>query len=240
MFRIKRERRHGGARRIAPRRFLLMISALMLLVPVQGIGAAAQVASGTIELSNTLVYGNTAYTIDYSYPTTADVGTNLTVRVTLHVKSLTGLVEYVNQYRILVSVIVGTQNVLTADVASNVNSSHLYPGSTWGPNNVVIPLTADNTGIAKGSSVNATVMITLQDQIWYGGNISVWITEPAMQGHAGTLVIQNGVTTTSTSTTNQGPGQTYLPYLLLGSGAVLVLLAVFFTRGARSPHSNQK
>ena len=96
-------------------------------------------------------------------------------------------------------------------------------------------MTESNTGLVKGQSVNATTIVALQDQIWYGGNIGVWITEPPMQGTAGSFVIQDGVTTDSTSTTGQSTVPNYLPYGLLAVGVVLVLLAVFFTRGPRSP-----
>src|SRR5205807_6067042 len=127
---------------------------------------------------------------------------------------------YVNQYMLHVSLAIETQPVLTGDVASNQNSSHLYPGSTWGPLNVTIPLTESNTGLVKGQSVNATTIIAVQDQIWYGGKIGVWITEPPMQGTAGSFVIQDGVTTDSTSTTGQSTVPNYLPYGLLAVGVV--------------------
>src|SRR6266851_8487267 len=190
MLRMKKDR-GCESKRTAARSFLPLLLASTLLIPVQGVGAAGQTMTGTIQLSNTLAYGNTAYSVDYSYPSTAQVGTNLTVKVSLHVIALTGLVEYVNQYRLHLSVAVGTQHVLTGDVFSNQNSSHLYPGSTWGPFNVTIPMTESNTGLVKEQSANATTIIALQDQIWYGGNIGVWITEPAMQGTAGRLVIQD-------------------------------------------------
>jgi len=235
MIRLRKDR-SGRSNRTPHRRFLPALLTLALLMPLQGVSAAVQ--TGTIQLANTLAYGNTAYSVDYSYPSTGQVGSNLTVMVSLHVIALTGLVEYVNQYRLHLSVAVGTQHVLTGDVASDQNSSHLYPGSTWGPFNVTIPMTESNTGLVKGQSANATMTVALQDQIWYAGNIQVWITEPPMQGTAGGLVIQDGVTTTSTSTTGPIAGQSYLPYELLALGAVLVILAVFATRAPRSPQSS--
>src|SRR5438105_15051356 len=126
----------GGFNRTWVRCCIPILLAVILLVPVQGVSAASQISSGTIPLSNTLAYGNTAYSVAYSYPSTAQVGTNLTVKVSLHVVSLTGLVEYVNQYRLVVTVAIGTQQILRGDVASNQNSSHLYPCSTWVPFNV--------------------------------------------------------------------------------------------------------
>jgi hypothetical protein len=168
------------------------------------------------------------------------VGTNLTIAVTLHVNALTGLVEYLYDYRIVANVYVGTQRVLNGSV-NGVYLRFLYPGSTWGPNNVTIPLTEANTGLAKGESANATVTITLGDTVWIAGpQISLYLTEPAMQGSAGSLVVQNAVATTSTSANGQGAGQSYLPYALIASGVVLVLLVVFLPRGHRSPQANKK
>jgi hypothetical protein len=233
--------REGGAHRTTPCRFLPVLLTMILLIPVQNISAAVQTTSGTTQLSNTVEYGTTAYSVDYSYPSTAEVGTNLTIAVALHVNSLTGLVEYVYSYRLVVNVYVGTQRVLNGSIDGGVQPIFLYPGSTWGPNNISILLTAGNTGLAKGQSLNATVSITLSDTVYVGGKqIALYLTEPAMQGQAGGFVIQNAVASTSTSTTGQGTGQTYLPYALLASGAVLVLLVVFLPRGPRSPQANQK
>jgi hypothetical protein len=103
-------------------------------------------------------------------------------------------------------------------------------------------LTAENTGIAKGQSANATVTVTLQDLVWYTTPISLLDTEPPMEAGAGSLIIENPATPVSSSNTGQTTGQTqtYLPYALLASGAVLMLSAVFLSRGPRSPQANHK
>jgi hypothetical protein len=207
------------------------------LTPFYGVYAAAQITSGTAQLSNALQYGSTTYSVDYSYPSTAEVGTNLTITVTLHVKSLTGVVEYVNDFRLVANVYVGPQLVLNGSIDGGTQPLFLRSGATWGPKDVIIPLTAQNTGVAKGASANATVSITLVDTVWVADpRIGDYHTEPAMQGAAGGLVIQNAVA----STTGQGTFQTVLPYALLASGAVLVVLAVFLRRGPRSPQANQR
>ena len=232
--------RGRGAHRIPPCRVLPILLALILLIPVHGISAADQITSGTVKLSNALNYGSTAYSIDYSYPSTAEVGTNLTIAVTLHVNSLNGLVEYVYDYRLDVDVYIGA-NVLNGSVTADAIPLSLYPGSTWGPKDVTIPLTADNTGLAKGASANATVTIRLGDTIWVGGQyLAAYHTEPPMQGAAGGFAIQNVVASTSSSTTGQGTIQTYFPYVLIATGAVLILLMVALLRRPLSPQASQK
>src|SRR5712692_583182 len=99
--------RDGRAYRAAGWRLLPALLTVILLIPTQGVHAAVQNTSGILHLSNTLPGGSTAYSIDYSYPSTIQVGTNLTVAVTLRVTSLTGRIDYIFQYRILADVYIG-------------------------------------------------------------------------------------------------------------------------------------
>ena len=232
--------REGGTRRPTPWRLSLALLTVVLLVPVQDALAVVQSTSGTVLLGNTVEYGTTAYSVHYTYPSTAAVGTNLTITVTLHVNSLTGLVEYIADYRLVADISIGA-NELAGTAFSADNAPFLYPGASWGPNNVTIPLTANNTGLAKGASANATVSITLGDEVYYGGGLSTYTTEPPMQGPAGSLVIQDSVAPISGSTTSQVTGQarTYLPYALLALGVVLMLSAVLLPHRPRSPPPNQ-
>jgi hypothetical protein len=239
--------REARAHRTTVWRFLPALLALIFLAPITSVSADTQITSGTAQVSNALEYGNTVYSIEWSYPSTAQVGTNLTIAVTLHVISLNGLVEYVAQYGLYVYVYIGT-HVLNNSVSAGVQAGSisagvpmfLYPGATWGPNDVTFPLTENNTGIAKGQSTNATVTIRLGDTVWVGGQaLAIYLTEPPMQTAAGGLVIQNQVASASTSTTGQGTTQNYLPYVLLVSGAVLILLVGILTREPR-PQANKK
>jgi hypothetical protein len=238
----KRGGRKGSrARRDVSRCILPILLAMLILFPVQNTHAAVQTTSGTTQLSNTLTVGDTAYSVEYSYPSTAQVGTNLTLTFTVHVDSLTGLVEYLYSYSLVVDVSIG-QDVLRGSITSDNGANYLYPGSNWGPNNVTIPLTEGSTGLAKGASTNATVSVTLEDTEWWGAPLSIFQTEPAMQGAAGSLVIQDSVASTTTSSaTSQGGGQTqtYLPYALIGSAAILAVLAVFMPDGPR-PHQTNR
>ena len=203
----------------------------MLLGPVHLARAAPQDTTGTVELSNTLSYGNTAYGIDYSYPSTAQVGQNLTISVTLHVKTLSGLIEYVWGYRIYAFVYIGAQLVQEASLTSTLKSPYLYPGASWGPNSISIPLGANATGISKGASANATVSFELQDQVYVnGGNAKAYENEPPMLGSAGSLTIENGATPQSTPVASTP----YVAYALLACGAVLMLVAAVMPRGPSS------
>ena len=86
------------------RRFLPVLLTMALLVPIQSVDAAVQNTTGTIPLGNTLIYGTTAYSIDYAYPSQAEVGSNLSITMTLHIGSLTGLLEYISHYQIIIDV----------------------------------------------------------------------------------------------------------------------------------------
>ena len=237
MFRTKT----NGSRGAMPasfRRFLPVLLTAALLIPIQSVDAAAPTTSGTIQLGNTLIYGTTAYAMDYNYSSQAQVGSNLSITITLHIGALTGLVEYISHYQIIVDVNLPGTRVLNSSIIGGNNSAFpipKYPGSVWGPNTVHIPLTADNTGLAKGQTANATVSVILQDLVWYGGQLGIFDSEPPMQGSAGSVTISNGATTSTGSSTGQTGGQTqaYLPYALLASGAVLMLSAVFLPRGPR-------
>jgi hypothetical protein len=239
MFGNKKDDR-DGAKRSTVSRFLPVLAAMILMLPVQSAYSAAPVTSGSVHMGNTFLgAGNTGYSIDYSYPSTADVGTNLTVTVTLHVDSLTGLIEYMINWNIDVNVYIAGQVPLTGAVQAPNGGLFEYPGVSLGPFNLTIPLTVANTGLAQGQSANATVSVTYGDVVWIGGLFVYYATEPIMQGAAGSLLIQNPAASTSTSTSHstagQGAGQTYVPYALLASGAVLMASAVLLRRGPQPP-----
>jgi hypothetical protein len=233
MLQKTRDGRDSIAKRAKFKRFLPLLLVMILLIQCQKTNAAVQSTSGSVQLGNTLQYGATAYSVEFSYPSTAEVGTNLTIALTLHVDSLTGLVEYIYNYQLIAKVFIGA-NALDGNASMTNNGTFLYPGSSWGPNNVTIPLTAENTGLAKGASANATVSVTLMDGVYYGGGLVVFNTEPAMEGAAGSLVIGNpadGGSATTSQIANQT--QNNLPYALFASAAVLMLAVVVLQRWPR-------
>jgi len=216
----------------ARRRGLMAVVTLSLILAFSAQNATAQTrsVSGAATLSNTLEYGNTSYSIEYTHPVTAQVGTNFTITIFLHVNAITGLAEYITNYRIIVNLFLGTQYALNGSITSSYADPYLYPGADWGPRNVSIPLTAENTGVTRGQSANATVRVTLGDTIHYGGQIGTFIPEPLMQGSAGTVILQNSLSTSN----GQAGSQSFLPYALMASGVVLMLSAALLPR-ARSP-----
>src|SRR5579863_7284542 len=106
-----RDGRDEVAERGKVKRFLPLLLAVILLIQSQRGYAIVPSTSGSLQLGNTLQYGATAYSVEYSYPSTAEVGTNLTIALTLHVDSLTGLVEYIYNYQLIATVFVGANAI---------------------------------------------------------------------------------------------------------------------------------
>jgi hypothetical protein len=242
MRRVEDSRGRGGKRE-SLKRYLPLLLALVLIAPSQGASAAVQTLSGsTQQLGNDEAHGTTSYVIDYTYPSTAPVGTNLTLSFTLHVGQFNGLIEYITAYELQVELFVGAeqQEVTLYGPAGFNSSSFLYPGGIWGPINATFPLTEATTGLAIGQSTNATFSVTLLDTDEIGYPYLTYITEPPMTGEGGTLLVENAVATSTSSgsggsTSGQSGGQTLLPYALLASGAVLMVAAVFLPRGPKPP-----
>lgn len=237
--------RDGGASRSALRLCLPLVITLILLAPLQSASAAVQIESGSTQpLGNSMSHGSTSYLVYYTYPSTAQVGSNVTISLTVRLGQFTGLIEFIVGYELRVQLAVGTQQQqVTISGPGGFNASDfLYPGATWGPINATFPLTEADTGLAPGQSANATFSATLLDSIYVGAPYLHFETEPALTGQGGTFLIQGAATssTSSTSTTGQSSRQTFLPYALLASGAVLVAAAIFMPRGPRPSPSTQK
>lgn len=232
--------RHGSAKRRAFG-FLPLVVAFALLLSFQAVRAAPITTGETPVMGNTLDEGVTSYNVYYSYPSVAQVGTNLTIDLSLHLNQFEGQVEYINGYSLKAQLFVG-QDVLTQSVYGPPGFNYLFPGATWGPENMTFALTEADTGVALGTSVNATLAVTLEDTVFYGVPENGYESEPPMEAQAGSLIIENQVatSTTSTSTTTQSSALTILPYALVGSGAVLMAAAVLLPRGPRSTQESTK
>src|SRR5579863_6456343 len=86
--------REGGSARRAPGLYLPLLMTLILLAPLQSASAAVQIESGsTQQLGNTMSNGSTSYVIYYTYPSEAQVGSNLTISLSLRVQAFTGVIE---------------------------------------------------------------------------------------------------------------------------------------------------
>src|SRR5580698_8155335 len=87
--------REGPGLRSALGTCLPLLIALILLAPFQGASAAVQIESGTTQsLGNTMSHGSTSYVIYYTYPSVAQVGSNLTISLSLRVQAFTGVIEF--------------------------------------------------------------------------------------------------------------------------------------------------
>jgi len=217
-------------------RLLPVFFATGLLLSLQSANAAVQMTSGVTQpFGNTLPQGTTSYAVYYSYPSKAQVGQNLTIALTLHVLAFSGVLAYISGYSLGAQVFIGNDVLSSTKFGpegTNKSGDFLYPGGDWGPINFTFPLTEANTGLTKGDSANATLSIILHDVVYYGEPVLTYETEPAMQADGGNLLIENGVasSTATTSTVGQGGGQTLLPYALVASGAILMVAAVFLPR----------
>lgn len=229
--------RHGNAKRRALRVSLPALVALVLLVSFRVV-SAVPITSGTSptvgNILNQGAGGVTSYNVYYSYPSVAQVGTTLTIDLSLHLNQFSGEVEFIAAYSMKAELYVGT-NLLEQTVLgpSQTNPfSFLYPGSTWGPEGFNFSLTEANTGVAPGTSANATLAVVIEDSPYYGYPGNIFGTEPPMTAAVGSLIIENVAANnaTSTSTTTQSGGPTLLPYILVASGVVMLITAVFIPR----------
>lgn len=168
--------------------------------------------------------GNGTYTVSYSYPSVMSLGSNFTTQVSLQVNELNGLQVYVEKYQVMVQVLVANGQGAAGTVG---DSAQLYPGAIWGPKNVTIPITQQVTGSATGS-FNASVSITLAT--------TVRVDYPVLEDHfhsasqvVGNLVIESNPSGSGSAGGNLNitSGLGYLPYLIVGVGAVLVFVGVF-------------
>lgn len=201
----------------------ILVASAFALVLLGSTTAAAftPLSAGSVHLSTTASYGGGAYTVEYDVPASAAVGTNLTIPVKLTVNDLTGMNSYILRYFILVTVYIDLTHVLTGKVGEPTGAQALYAGGHWGPYNVTIPLTENNTGIPPGKAINATVAVALQDQMWVAYPYDYNFPEASQQGPAGFIIIHNGEVSSFSL-------YDYLPYAALAGGAVLAVIAAGF------------
>jgi hypothetical protein len=234
-------------RRPSRRLVLSSLAAIILLAPLQ---ATTATTGATNTIGNDIPgIGTTSYVVRYSYPSMARVGTNLTISLTLHLNEFGGEVEYIDKYAMELQLFVGA-NVLSETINGPVaQNASLYPGAEWGPENFTFPLTESGTGVAPGTSENATLMVTLEDSVFYYGLGAIEgmglyeETEPSMQASAGSLVIANPPTSSLTTHSTGSRGvETDLPYYLAAAAAtgLVFLLGVAFWLRTRTNRAIQQ
>jgi hypothetical protein len=198
---------------------------MILLFEFNGVWAAPAQVSGLTQSSYKSQYGQTTYSIDYEYPSSVSVGSNLTVQVTEHVVNMSGLEDYLSNYRLVVSVSVDAYHVLQGSVTGSIAGPRLYPGSRWGPIEIEIPVTEANTGLTRGMSINASVGFSIQDQAWYANPVGTYLPELSQAAGGQVRIIDPTPDQVAQASPN------YLAYLLLGVGAVIVVVMLGLRRG---------
>jgi hypothetical protein len=127
----------------------------------------AQTTNGTVHLSASSPYGGSDITLRYRYPPSVATGSNLVIVLTFHMDNVSGYTSYLWTLKLDVTVYIDLAHVLVGTVKSDP-SKFLYPGGTWGPINVTIPITEANSGVGAGQTRNANISIALADVAWLG------------------------------------------------------------------------
>src|SRR5712692_8478865 len=131
------------------------------------VGIAANAAAGDTPLDTKLTLTNvdpngsgiSTFTVFHHLPQHAEVGTTLIVPVKLYVANLTGLMSFLQDYTVTVSLrlsngrsISGQAGVNSTQAAENLGAGQLHAGQEWGPVNITMPLTQTNTGVELSSA----------------------------------------------------------------------------------------
>jgi hypothetical protein len=168
--------------------------------------------------------GTSNYTIFYYVPPAGRVGSSLNISALLHVNSLTGLKLFIRDYTL--TVVLSLDNGRTIINSVNVSASEqkwLYPGGRWGPLNISLPISEQNTGLSPGMSFRANVTISLLTTVYYDNPVSNYFPESG-QGNAGTAVLQDLLGAAPWYTSS------FVPYILMAGGSILLLFRVVFFR----------
>ena len=199
----------------------LLLAALISLLPLPS--ASGFVPSNQFQIRHQDVSGTSGYTIFYYVPPTARTGSNLNVSVLLYVDTLTGIKLYVRDYGLTVAVDLGGGHTIISSANVSVDEQKwLYPGGRWGPLNISLPLTEQDTGLAPGQAVRANVTISLLATIWYDSPIFNYLPESG-DGRVGSVYVQGVGHAVSGSST-------IVSFLLITGGAVLLVSRVVIFR----------
>ncbi len=214
--------------------------ALFVLVLIVGMSASAARGDTPLDGQVTLTnvdpngQGKSTFTVFYHLPQQAQVGTTLTVPIKLYVANLSGLMSFLQDYTVTVSLslnngrsISGQAGVNSTTAAENLGAGQLHSGQEWGPVNVTLPLTQTNTGLSTGQEALGNATMRVDADVWFNQPVNFYRPEGNQSG-IGYVLISNGV---PTGTTPNYPG-----IALLGLGIGLV--AVSFVLRSKSSSSS--
>lgn len=152
----------GGRTALAAAVALIILAA----APFQAV-AAGSYTRGSFRVVDSNNYGTSVYTIDYSYPSTIQVGQQFNVTLTLFVTNLTGLKLYLDNYSFSVNLLSPSGSFIgSAGIKTGVSRA-LYPGGHWGPVNVSVPIRPSAVGIGPGGSESANITVGTITSVFY-------------------------------------------------------------------------
>ena len=186
--------------------------------------AHALVPSDSFQITSPSSSGTSAYTIYYHVSPTARIGTSLNVTVMLVVDELTGLKLYVQDYGLTAILQFGNGHFIGNSVnVTYVSHERLYAGGRWGPLNISLPLTEQNTGLSAGQMVTANITIGLLTTVWNDVPVGMFIPDSG-QRVASSVQVADPVGTGA-------PPVSIIQYALIFSGVgVLVVRSVAFRK----------
>lgn len=220
---------------VAPQRSLgagawaLLVAALLLAVNFTQESALPSGLTFTGEGPNG--QGASTITVSYGLPQRAQVGSNLTVPLSLSVDNLTGLMAYFQGYNVSVRLALSNGRSLsgTAGVStggSGSNEAPLHAGQSWGPVNVTIPLDGANTGLGEGQQALGNVTLQVAAVVWLGRPVNS-STVLLFKGNMGYTLVANGKPT--------GERPNVVGLALLVAGIAILTAAVAWRRPKRPP-----
>ena len=207
-----------------------VFAALFVLVLLVGSSAAGARAASSLANQVTLTnvdpngQGVSTFSVYYSLPQQAQVGSSLKVPVYLYVDNLTKLMSFLLDYSVQVTVslnngkvVSGQAGVNSTNAADNFGALQLHAGESWGPTNITIPLTPENTGLSQGQEAVGNATLRVDADVWFNEPINFYRPEVNQTG-VGNVVFANG--------TPSGPIPNYAGIALVGLGAVIVAATV--------------
>jgi len=217
------------------------IAALFILFLIVGIPAIPARGDTPLDSQLTLTNvdpngnGKSTFTVFYHLPQQAQVGTTLTVPIKLYVANLTGLMSFLQDYTVTVSLRLGNGRSISGQVgvnstqaAENLGAGQLHAGQEWGPVNVTMPLTQSNTGVGPGQEALGNATMRVDADVWFNQPINFYRPEGNQSG-IGYLLISNGPPS--------GPVPNYPGIALLGFGVVFLVVSFVMRRKGPS-HSS--
>ncbi len=170
--------------------------------------------------------GTSEYTINYKYPSTVNLGENLTVTVTVIVNELTELKLYLFDWGMQSIVNNPDGQPISQQLSVAQLNDFMYPGSHWGPANITIPISQQNFSLTAGQSYNTSLTLNWIADVEYDRPYSYHFYENDQH------VIGNVTVVDNVQSKSVGSGSDY--YLVIAIiGIAVAAVAVWLVLGKR-------